>query len=180
MIRDTSKAQLLLSRMDAVVRNEGAKVMRNSKSHKSTVQLIFESGTTLAFAACLTILFCSWSSAQESQLDTSMREFLNNPDRPVVLKGDYLKALLLAYDDFETILTKHAKDAGAPGSANPELARRLAQVEAYDIQIELHDQTYLVRFVPTIRDQAHVTFGGGATYMIGRKDFKIIDRTLSK
>jgi hypothetical protein len=154
--------------------------MSNSKSHNSTVQLIFNSGTKLAFAACLAILFSSWSSAQESQLDISMREFLNNPDRPVVLKGDYLKALLSAYDDFGKILTKHANDARASGSANPELARRLAQIEAYDIQIDLHDQTYLVRFVPTIRDQAHVTFGGGATYTISRKDFKIMDRTLSK
>jgi hypothetical protein len=166
--------------MDAVVLNEGARAMSNSKSHKSNVQLIFHLGTKLAFGVCLAILLFSWSSAQERQLDTSMREFLNNPDRPVVLKGDYMKALLSAYDDFGKILTKHAKDAGAPGSANPELARRLAQIEAYDIQIDLHDQTYLVRFVPTVRDQAHVTFGGGATYTISRKDFKIIDRTLSK
>jgi len=109
-----------------------------------------------------------------------MREFLNNPDRPIVVKGDYFKALLVAYGDFSKILVKHAADVGAPGSANPELARRLSKIEAYDIYVELSGETYLIHIAPTIRDQAHVVFGGGATYTISRKDFKIIDRTLSK
>jgi hypothetical protein len=90
--------------------------MSASKTDKSNLQIILNSWTKLGFTA---VLLGSWSFAQESQLDTSMREFLNNPDRPLVVKGDYFKALLVAYGDFSKILVKHAADVGAPGSANP-------------------------------------------------------------
>src|SRR5580692_7844310 len=99
-IRDIRKARPPPSRADAIVRaTEKTEIMSASKTDKSNLQIILNSWTKLGFTAVLAVLLGSWSFAQESQLDTSMREFLNNPDRPIVVKGDYLKALLVAYGD---------------------------------------------------------------------------------
>jgi len=163
-----------------VLETKGAEVMSYLSTIRSPAALAFNLWLRRCFIGGLAILISTLSFAQESQLDTSMRQFLNNPDSPIVVRGDYLKALLSAYEDFAKTLKRNGVHAGTPGSENPQLARQLSKIDAYDIQLEQRGETYLVHFGPTIRDQAHVVFGGGVTYTVRRRDFKIVDKTLTK
>jgi hypothetical protein len=106
-------------------------------------------------------------------------EFMNDPDRPAIVRGDYFKAISVAYSDFAKILSARAS-LSESHQGDPVLERRLSQIENYDIHVEQTQSTFIVWFRPTMRDPAHVAMGGGATYTIDRNTFAIAHKTLSK
>ena len=112
---------------------------------------------------------------------TSVTErFMKNPDLPVIVRGDYFKAIQVAYDDFSKDLAQRAKDSHSPDSANSELALRLSKIENYDIHVEQTPSSYTVWFRPTMRDTANIVMGGGATYTVDRNTFSITKKVRSK
>ena len=59
---------------------------------------------------CLVVLSLIFSTAPfaETPIPASLvaREYLQNLEKPIILRGDYFKAVTVAYDDFERILQK--------------------------------------------------------------------------
>lgn len=98
-----------------------------------------------------------------------MDQFMKNPDMPVILRGDYFRAVQAAFGDFSKVLVERA----AEGSPIPK-------IENYDIHIEQTARTFVVWFRPTMRDPDHIVMGGGVTYTIDRNTFLIATRAFSK
>lgn len=105
-------------------------------------------------------------------------------DEPIVIRGDYFKAVLTAYQrDFANeILKDKAKKAETRRGTEGEfpLLDFLSKIENYDIAVELKDGNYIVSFGPTPRKGAPEIFGGGAHYIIEAKTFKIIEKRYTK
>ena len=117
--------------------------------------------------------------AEEGASSVTQR-FMNNPDLPVIVRGDYFKAIQVAYHDFSTVLARRARDANSSDNANRDSALRLSKIENYDIHVEQAPSSYTVWFRPTMRDTVDVVMGGGATYTVDRKTFSITKKVLSK
>jgi hypothetical protein len=127
-------------------------------------------------AVLLGISVVAYSVADETSMASAFRQFLAAPDNPIILRGDYLKAILLANEAFAKSLSRHAIAANSGTSSQMELAARLSKLENYDVSVDLTPSSYIVQFGPTVRDQAHVVFGGGFRYAIDRKTFVITEK----
>jgi hypothetical protein len=112
-------------------------------------------------------------AAGETSMSSVFKQFMSNPDSPIILRGDYLKATLVAYQDFKKVLSREAVEANSNGSDHKEFAVRLSKIENYDISIDQTPTSYIVQFGLTVRDKAYVVFGGGFQYLIDRKTFAI-------
>lgn len=114
----------------------------------------------------------------------ALKNFIEKLDEPIVLRGDYFKAVLTAYQrDFANeILKEKAKKAETLGGREGEfpLLDFLSKIENYDIAVELKDGNYIVNFGPTLREGAPEIFGGGAHYIIEERTFKIIEKQYTK
>jgi hypothetical protein len=137
---------------------------------------------TLGLGALATFLLALGSSslAQDSHL-SALSDFLDHPDRPIYVRGDYFKAIQVAYGDFVKVLARRrVKTSGAPDQDSSEYPMRMSRIEYYDIYIEESGDAYRIHIAPTRREPLHEIFGGGATYVIDRVSFKIINITMSK
>ena len=117
--------------------------------------------------------------ADESPSDVTER-FIEHPDLPIIVRGDYFKAIKVAYDDFAKDLAGRAEESRSSHSGNRELALRTSRIENYDVHVEQTPSSYMVWFRPTMRDTTNIVFGGGATYVIDRRQFSITSKTKSK
>jgi hypothetical protein len=108
------------------------------------------------------------------------REYLKKLEEPVLLRGDYFNAILSAYADFESELSKNATAAAAPDSPNPSLALWLSKIENYDIHVSQSSGHIVVQFNPTVRGKFLPVLGGGARYEIDAGSFKVISKIFSK
>jgi hypothetical protein len=114
-------------------------------------------------------LAISVSLADDASMAAAFKQFIATPDSPIVLRGDYLRAVTTAYRDFSTSKTFR--------SARQD-ARARVEMEDYDFSVDLTAKSFIVQFGPKVRgDPSHVVFGGGARYEIDRASFKIVDRT---
>ena len=125
--------------------------------------------TAMPLFLCMTT-FCA---ADEASVSSVFKQFMAAPDSPTILRGDYLRATLVAYQDFAQVLARRAREAHSPKANDQELSARLAKLENYDISIDQTPSTYIVQFGPTVRDSAHEVFGGGMRYVIDRGAFTI-------
>jgi hypothetical protein len=116
----------------------------------------------------------------DSKLSPAQQAYLKQLDGPTLLRGDYLRAILVAYDDFSHELDKNAADSKAPGTQNKKLAEWLSRIEHFDIRVSRTDEGFVVEFGPTVRNDAMTVFGGGGRYVINEKSFAISSKILSK
>ena len=108
------------------------------------------------------------------------REYLKKLDGPVLLRGDYFKATMSAYSDFESELSKNASAATAADTPNPSLASWLSKIENYDIHVSQSAGHIVVQFNPTVRGKFMPVLGGGARYEIDKTSFSILSKVFSK
>jgi hypothetical protein len=109
------------------------------------------------------------------------KEYLRKLDEPIILRGDYFKATLVAYNDFLQVLAANAAAANMHTSPdNAESYTKLSKIENFDMTIQQSDSSYTVQIGPTSRGDMPLVFGGGARYQIDRKTFSIISKTLLK
>jgi hypothetical protein len=132
--------------------------------------------------AAIVILVMTPSSVclADEASDTVTERFMRSPDLPVIVRGDYFKAIQVAYLDFSRELARRARQANSSDNSNPELSLRVSRIENYDIHVELTPASFTVWFRPTMRDTANIVMGGGATYTVDRATFVVTKKTLSK
>lgn len=129
-------------------------------------------------------LFCNNQSfGEEIQKPQAMIDYIKSLDKPIELRGDYLKAVMTAYNqDFSKLLQKQKQAI----SIDKNLQKRnfhfafLSKLENYDVLIELKGKDYFVSFGPTVRGDAPEIFGGGAQYLVDGKTFEIKDKVYGK
>jgi hypothetical protein len=101
---------------------------------------------------------------------------LKKLERPIVLRGDFLRASIVAWDDFLQRKTASLdKDKGRPDfdPASAELLEYLLRMESYDIRVEKSSSQIIVYIGATLRENAPIVFGGDARYWIDSHTFKI-------
>lgn len=110
------------------------------------------------------------SFSASSEKPDALQEFIASLDKPIILRGDYLKAALVAYqNDFSNFIAKNNRAGTA-----------LSKLENYDLSIEQQDGNFIVTFAPTIRNNAPEVFGGGAHYVIDSNTFEIKEKLYTK
>lgn len=102
------------------------------------------------------------------------------PDNPIILRGDYLKAALVAFEDFSKTLSHKSEEARAGRANDPVLAEKLSKLENYDVAIDQTPNAVVVQFGPTVRDKGLDVMGGSVRYVVDRKTFAITRKTLLK
>jgi hypothetical protein len=119
---------------------------------------------------------------QQSQLTLSAAEQkqVKALDHPIVLRGDYFRAVESAYSDFAKYLTLKKTGAAPQDKDNQKLVDWLSNIENYDIHVRQLPTSYTVMFEVTLRNNAPPVFGGGASYLIDGSSFQIIRKTFSK
>ena len=140
----------------------------------------------------LATLLCSIAlpyAKGETPYTPQAKEYLRKLDEPILLRGDYFKATMVAYHDFlKTMLASNAamaniyarngyKDASA---GDQELYTKLSKIKNFDISIEQSESLYTVDIGPTLRGDMPIVFGGGAVYQIDKKTFSIKSKMLTK
>jgi hypothetical protein len=141
--------------------------------------------TTLAVHAVffaglyMAALFASVASAQ-STAKPLQKEYLKKLEGPIILRGDYFKAVQSAYSDFENELSKNARGALAADTPNKALAEWTSKIENYDIHITKTGETISIDFIPTVRGDFMPVLGGGAHYVVNGSSFRIESKLFSK
>lgn len=129
------------------------------------------------------LLIINQSVGGEPQKPQAMIDYIESLDKPIELRGDYLKAVMIAYNkDFSRFIEKYKRQASIDENTKgntPHLAF-LSKLENYDVLIELKGKDYAISFGPTVRDDAPEIFGGGAQYLIDGKTFEIKEKKYSK
>lgn len=133
----------------------------------------------------LATLLCSIAlpyAKGETPYTPQAKEYLRKLDEPILLRGDYFKATMVAYHDF--LKTKLASNAAMANiyarNGNKELYIKLSKIENFDISIEQSESFYTVDIGPTLRGDMPIVFGGGAVYQIDKKTFLIKSKMLTK
>lgn len=117
------------------------------------------------------------------------KEYLKKLDEPIILRGDYFKAALVAYNDFLQVLAMNAAAANTRAPADntipmspggKDLYTKLSKIENFDISIQQSDSSYTVQIGPTLRGDMPLVFGGGARYQVDKQTFSIKSKTLLK
>lgn len=133
---------------------------------------------------CVTVgaLLClaTLGTADEVSMSAAFKRFMAAPDNPIILRGDYLKAAQVAYQDFSKILSQKSEDARTGRAGDPALSDKLSKLENYDVSIDQTPTTFVVQFGPTVRDKGLDVSGGGASYIVDRSTFALKQKTMLK
>ena len=113
-------------------------------------------------------------------MGAAFKQFMAAPDNPIILRGDYLKATVIAYRDFEKQKAGQSKDTAPPQRSESADDTDVSKMDNYDVSIDLTAKSYIVQIGPSVRDPSHVVFGGGARYVIDRSSFRVLSRTFLK
>jgi hypothetical protein len=140
------------------------------------------SGTiaTVCYTAMSCVLMQSSFGADLPPLSPAAKAKLEKLEEPIVLRGDYFKAVKAAYEDFARELDAKQAFANTQDPDRAELIRWLSRIENYDIHVERTRTSYEVDFQVTLRNSAPMVFGGGALYVIDPATFSITKKTLLK
>ena len=129
------------------------------------------------------LVLCSVSYGEETPPSPVARDYLKKMNQPIVLRGDYYKAVTTAYQDFTKTLEENKRIAES--NATTEYLRKvhmhLSNIENYDINVSQTESSYIVSFGVTFRDgNPFLVMGGGVRYVIDRNTFSIKERVLLK
>lgn len=81
------------------------------------------------------------------------------------LTGPAFKATLVAYDKFKSEIAKESKYG--------ELGIFLSKIENYDVAINEEGDAFSIEFTPRLYQGGHLK-GGGAEYLISKKDYAVL------
>jgi hypothetical protein len=112
-----------------------------------------------------------------AELSEAQRAYLKKLDGPILLRGDYFKAIAAAYEDFSKRLERDAFKSRTLTGEEANHSQWLSRVENYDIDVKRADNMIFVSFAPTVRGDAPIIFGGVVNYQIDRKTFQIVEKT---
>ncbi|HWX35835.1 MAG TPA: hypothetical protein VNZ53_51515 [Steroidobacteraceae bacterium] len=115
-----------------------------------------------------------------AELSAAQTEYLKKLDEPVLLRGDYFKAITIAYEDFSKRLARNESKSKIVNGAETTRFQWLSHIQNYDIHIEQTDTMFLVYFSPTVRGDPPIILGGVAKYEIDRKTFQVAAKTTIK
>jgi len=139
----------------------------------------------LMFAALLFLIALPYSRGEEP-MTPQAKEYLRKLDEPIILRGDYFKAAMVAHNDFlkalaeNAALAKRSRPAAQGPTLNADLYARLSKIENFDMSIQQSDSTYTVQIGPTLRGDMPLVFGGVTIYQIDKKTFAITSKTRQK
>lgn len=128
-------------------------------------------------------LYISQSIGDEPQKPQAMIDYIKSLDKPIELRGDYLKAAMIAYnEDFSKFIEEYKRQSETNENAEKNTLHLvfLSKLENYDVLIELKGKDYAISFGPTVRGDTVEIFGGGAQYLIDGNTFKIKEKKYSK
>jgi hypothetical protein len=131
----------------------------------------------------VTLLFISATSprfAHGAELTATQQAYLKKLDQPVVLRGDYFKAITVAYKDFSNRLAADGARSTIEDGQRATTLQWLSHIENYDIDVEQTDAAFVVYFSSTVRGDAPIILGGTVKYEIDRKTFKITTKFTEK
>lgn len=120
---------------------------------------------------------CLAARSQELEKPERLKDFIAKLDEPVIVRGDFLKAINAAYTlDFALAFLKQAP---SPADASTEKVW-FSIIEDYDIAVQMEGGHYLVSFFRTLRGDAPDSFGGGAKYVVDGRTFQLLSKTYTK
>jgi hypothetical protein len=130
---------------------------------------------------CVLMLFVvvsSVSHAVDPAPSSAAREYLKEIEKPIVLRGDYFKAVTVAYEDFLRTLTSRRTNAESAATASErDQLLYLSKIENYDINVRHTESTYIVAFGVTFRGgDPYMVMGGGLRYVLDRSTFAIKEK----
>jgi hypothetical protein len=109
------------------------------------------------------------------------RDDINWMNVEVVIRGDYFRAAMVAYEDYSQKLRKRLKEVANPASTgNKELTGYLSRIEDFNIQVGFGHGRYNVWMLPRTSEEVPGVFGGDALYVIDAKEFKILEKHYGK
>jgi len=112
-------------------------------------------------------------SAQQEAIDWQNKE--------LIIKGDYLHAILIAEKDFSARIANRASNPERQKTkADHKLAEYLSKIDNYNIEIGMGNNRYLVWITPRLTKEFPVIFGGDALYIIDADTFQLIEKQLGK
>ena len=138
---------------------------------------------TLSKQIILVALLCTAGlpcAEGETPYTPQAKEYLRKLDEPIILRGDFFKAALVAYNDFLKVLEMSAAEANMSAPEKKDLYTKLSKIENFDMSIEQSESLYTVQIGPTLRGDMPMVFGGGARYQIDKETFSIKSKTLLK
>jgi hypothetical protein len=100
-------------------------------------------------------------------------EWLNEE---VVIRGDYFRAALVAYEDF----SKKLLNEQHPNGKAEDFTEYMSKIENYNLKVADGRTRYVVWISPRASGDFPVIFGGSANYILDARTFKIIEKNYSK
>jgi hypothetical protein len=92
----------------------------------------------------------------------------------LVVRGDYFRAMTVAYDDFSKQLTESTK------GPNKEFSDHMSRIENYNFKVAAGPARYVVWISPRMSDDYPVIFGGQGTYILDAQTFKVLEKHFPK
>jgi len=92
----------------------------------------------------------------------------------LVVRGDYFRAMMVAYDDFSKQLAESTK------GPNKEFSDHMSRIENYNFKVAAGPARYVVWITPRMSDDYPVIFGGQGTYILDAQTFKVLEKHFSK
>jgi hypothetical protein len=127
------------------------------------------------------VLFVVALLAAVSGASAAPRDDINWVNVEVVIRGDYFRAAMVAYDDFAKKLRERVRKAGTPGATGDvELTAYLSRIENFNIQVGFGHGRYTVWIAARASQEFPVVFGGDASYIVDGKEFTILEKKYGK
>lgn len=101
------------------------------------------------------------------------------PNLEYVIRGDYLRAGVIAYSDFSELLKKAQQPTEAPDEGG-DLVNYMSRIENYNIEISLGSGRYIIWIHPRLSKEFPAIFGGDAKYVIDAASFQVLEKQYGK
>ena len=158
-----------------------ALVLMKCRMRPAVARSVFAVARVILFASALALGLVVPTAARAGPPAKKLqREYLRELEKPIVLRGDYFKAVMAAYADFAKQLSRYGAVATASRSRSKELTIWVSKIEDYDIRVSQKGEIITVMFIPTVRGNFLPVLGGGATYAVDDRSFMIRSRILPK
>ena len=141
--------------------------MRAPTNHASWYVMVGCAASIFAFSGGQSL------AADTPQLSAEAKKHLKKLDEPIFLRGDYFKAVQVAYEDFRRVLAAKVEFGNSRDPDDAADIQWLANIENYDIYVEQTATSYVVQFDVTLRNNPPMIFGGRTRYTIDRSTFAI-------